>query len=271
VKAETKEHVQFTIRLWSDKEQVVVEIQRGSGCSFLFCQASKAILRAAKGSCAPKPVRCFKIPDCVPQQSLSECQKLIEDDLEIACQLLKNDRFDTHLLGMESLVHLTNATKCGSFAAQCIISGDFLSTLLCLVESFRMHERSTRDETTLSVMEEEHFSMMHRHALTVLANCLASLEESGELEQVLAQRKELLSESLLELLVHEVSQSNTRPHDACQAVRCMQCLVRASSQLKALACQLGAPKALDSAHREGASRHCTLEQESRKLQMDISM
>jgi hypothetical protein len=257
--------------MWSDKDQVVVEIQRGCGCSFLFCQASKAILRAAKGSTAPKPLGCFKIPDCVPQQSLSECEKLIEDDLEIACQLLKNDRFDTHMLGMESLAHLTNATKCGSFAARCILSGDFLSTLLCLVESFRMHQRSTKDETTLSEMEEEHFSIMHRHALTVLGNCLAALEESGELEQVLAQRKELLSESLLESLVHEVGQANTRPHDACQAVRCLQCLVRSSSELKVLACQLGAPKALDSAFREGASRHCTLEQESRKLQMDIGM
>jgi hypothetical protein len=151
------------------------------------------------------------------------------------------------------------------------MSGDFLPTLLCLVESFRMHERSTRDETTLSKMEEEHFSIMHRHALTVLGNCLVALEESGELKQVLEQRKELLSESLLESLVHEVGQADTRPHDACQAIRCLQCLVRASSEVRAMACQLGAPKALDSAYREGVSRHATLEQECGMLQMDLGL
>lgn len=134
-----------------------------------------------------------------------------------------------------------------------------------------MHERSTRDETTLSEMEEEHFSIMHRHALTVLGNCLVALEESGELGEVLADHKELLSESLLEALVFDVGQATARPHDACQAVRCLQCLVRASSETKVLACQLGAPKALDSAFREGVSGHCSLEQESRKLQMDISL
>jgi len=267
VQAETREHVQFTIRLWSDKDQVVVEVQRGAGCCFLFCQASKAILRAAKGSSAPKAMRRFTIPGCVPQESVEERKQLIEDDLEIASSLLKKDRLDAHMLGMESLCYLSNATKCCSFAAKSILGGECFSTLLCLVQSFRMHEAS-RDET-LSDMEEKHFAMMHRHALTVLANCLVALEESGELEQVLSLQKELLSESLLQCLVEEVAQATTRPHDACQAVRCLQSLVRASSELKTLACHLGASKALDSAHREGVCRHATLEQESGKLQLDI--
>jgi len=252
----------------------VVEVQRGAGCCFLFCQTCKAILRAAKGdTAAATTVRCFTIPDCVPQLSLEEEKQLIQDDLEIAADLLlTNNKHDAHLLGIQSLAHLSKVTKCRAFAAQCILGGDFLPTLLSLVESYRMDRNCNNDNTTetLSVMEEEHFFFMHRHALAVLSNCLTALEASGELQHVLEQNEELCSVALLTSLVNEMAHASERPHEACYAVQCINSMVRSSTAVKQAACELGAIQALDSAYREGVCRHANLATFASKLQSDIA-
>jgi len=229
VEAETKEHVQFAVRLWSDKDQVLVEIQRTAGCCFLFHQSAKAVLRAAKGLRKQQPQISFTIPDCVPQETEEESKQCTQEGLEIALDLLKKDRLDAHMLAIESLVYLTKATKNRSFAAHCILCGEFRSTILCLVESFRMHKSTS---VALSQMEEEHLTIMHRNALTVLANCLVALEHSGELLHVLGQQEEFRSNTLLATLVDEVGSAEQRPHDACQAARCLQSLFRASDDTK---------------------------------------
>lgn len=239
----------------------MVEVQRAAGCCFLFCQATKAILRAAKGDATVQPARCFTLPACVPQQSHEEEKQLIQDDLQNCASLLKKDRHDAHLLAMESLCHLSKATKRNrAFAAHCILCGDFLSTLLCLVESYRMSPCDS--ELVLSDMEQEHFSLMHRHALTILGNCLVALDESGELSHLLENQPELASKSLTACLVLQVSNSQEHPHDACQAVRCLKSLVRTCAEIKQNACDLGAAAAIDAAQQQGACSHTALEQES---------
>jgi hypothetical protein len=262
--ADTKDCVQFAVRLFADQDKVVVEIQRKTGCSFLFHQVVKAVLRSAKGmtSAEPHSNRRFTIPSCVPKETQEEKQKCMEEGLGIAFNLLKNDRLDAHMLAMESLSQLTRATECKAFAANKVLCGDFMERLISLVES-------GLSLTPLSELEQQHFTMMHRHALTVLANSLSAIDESGELLSVLSIRSELTSKSLLAALVSDLEAANERPHDACQAARCIQALVR-SAQVKAELIDLDAMSVIFSACTAGAGLNAMLEQESKKLRLHFA-
>jgi hypothetical protein len=191
--AESKNCVKFSVLLFADQGKIVVEVQRQTGCSFLFHQAAKAILRSAKGiRTPPAQKRSFSIPGCVPKESPEQQQRCTEEGLEIAFSLLKKDRFDAHLLAMESLEQLTRASVCRAFAAHKVLCGQFSSTLVSLIES-----RESKQAEAVSEMEEKHFAIMHRHALTILANSLAAVQDSGELLGLLSQSNGLCSHSLL--------------------------------------------------------------------------
>lgn len=263
VEAQTKENVQFNVRLWNDKDQVAVEVQRLAGCCFLFHQCAKSVLRAAKGVPAASPTKTFQIPESIPRETEQETKECIEEGLEIAADLLKKDRIDAHLLAIESLVCLSKATKTRKFAAKCILCGEFLSTLLSLIESFQMDHQTYQDVT--SQVQESHLFAMHRNALTILANCLVSLEEQGKLNTTLKTQRELCSNSLILALVEDVSKSDTRPHDACQAARCLQSLMRSSNDVGRKLLEIGATDKVQEAHQQGCCRHAQLERECQKL------
>jgi len=267
VLAETPQHVKLCIRLFLDDEQVVVEIQRRSGCCFLFHQSAKSILRSAKGL-KQQRLPTFKIPECVLQ---AEAEKSEEDPtleaVEIASGLLKKDRYDCHLLGMESLVQLTKAST-STKAALAIFHGHVLDTILSLIQSWRM----SQDQDVVHLideMEKDYFAMMHRNALTVLANCLNALEQAGKLSQVIGSQERLVADELLSVLIEELGSAEQRPHDACQACKCLKTLLRSSKDTKMRALELGAPKAATSALNEGVCTHLRLEQEARTLQVEI--
>jgi hypothetical protein len=264
--AESKDCVKFVVLLFADQGKIVVEIQRQTGCSFLFHQAAKAILRSAKGIRNPSTqTRRFIIPGCVPKDSPEQQQRCTEEGLEIAFNLLKKDRFDAHLLAMESLEQLTRASVCRSFAANKVLCGQFSSTLVSLIES-----RESKQAEAASEMEEEHFAIMHRHALTILANSLAAVQESGELLGLLSQSSELCSQSLLSVLVSGLNASSRRPHDACQSALCIQSLMLCE-EAKDRLMGLGAASAVSTACGEGACRNALLERESKKLRFQMNM
>jgi hypothetical protein len=263
--AETPEHVCLCIRLFLDEEKIVVEVQRRSGCCFLFHQSAKSILRAAKGM-KPQRLPTFKIPECVKAEADLSFEDSTEEAVQIASGLLKKDRYDAHLLGMESLVKLTKATS--TKAAHALFQGQVLDTILSLIQSWRMHQED-KDDYVIPEMEKDYFALMHRNALTVLANCLNALEQAGELEQLIGTQDRLVADELLSVLIDELGGAEQRPHDACQACRCLKTLLRSSKDIKMRAVGLGAPKAATSALNEGVCTHLRLEEECRKLQVEI--
>lgn len=270
VLAETSEHVKLCIRLFLDDEQVVVEVQRRSGCCFLFHQSAKAILRASKGM-KQQRLPTFSIPDSVikaeAKQHSEQQQDLTEEAVEIASQLLKKERHDAHLLGLESLVQLTKATSTSTKAALALVRGNVLDTILSLIQAWRLSQQD--DALSMDEMEKDYFAMMHRNALTVLANCLNALEQAGELTKVLGTHERLVADEILSVLIGELCSASDRPHDACQACKCLQTLLRSSEDTKMRALELGAPKAATSALNEGVCTHLILEEEARTLQVEI--
>lgn len=267
VTAETKEHVEFVVRLWEQDNETIVEVQRAGGDGFVFHQIAKAVLRAAKGLRSPSPPKtraAFSIPKGVPLSNEEEKKESWDEGLENACSLLKSDRIDCQFMAIESLVHLTNVCKCPVFTANSILCDEVLRTLLCLVEFSRLttHDR----ESYVSEMEENNLSIMHRNALTVLANCLSALSEAGDLRKVVGDECNLRSSSLLEALVEDVHCSSNRPHDACQAVRCLHCLITASSEIQEKMQELHVAQALECACQ---CRHARLGEVSEKLRLCI--
>jgi hypothetical protein len=223
-------------------------------------------LRSAKGIRTPSAQkRRFTIPRCVPKESPEQQQRCTEEGLEIAFNLLKKDRFDAHLLAMESLEQLTRVSECRAFAANKVLCGQFLSTLVSLIKS-----RESKQAEAVNEMEEKHFAIMHRQALTILANSLAAVQASGELLRLLAESNELCSQTLLSVLVSDLNASCQRPHDACQSARCIQSFLLCE-QVKDQLMDLGAANAVSTACGEGACRNSILEKEAKILRLQMNM
>lgn len=275
VQAESRDHVRFIVRLFKDSnETVVVEVQRRCGCSYVFHQCSDAILNAAQGikktRCMPK----FTIPDCVKAAAAAAAvhekddheaneRRAAESDLECALQLWKNDRYDAQLLGLESLILLSQQKHLAAFCAHSLLCSK------CVQDKLLALVNQTEDLVDCDTMEMEHLIRMRRHALTVLANCLEALGESGELQHVMEKNEALRSPKLLDTFVAALSTAEQEPHDAHEAARCLGSLCRCCSICREHAVDMGAPDAVTRALDVGIIRHALLEGASRRLQGEM--
>lgn len=269
VEAESQQCVQFAVRLWDSKNQVVVEVQRSCGCSFAFHELAKCVLRSAKGvTSSPPAPRTFALPKCIPRETEEERRECLREGLEIASSLLLKDALDSHMMALESLVHLTNVCKMG-FAAESILDhAEILRVLLSLVEDSNNGISASRRSS--SELEQNNLVIMRRQALTVLANCLDTLKGNGKLHACLNRHSALLQDSLVQALVNQVAMAEEAPHDACQAVRCLTTLTEASTFTRRRALELGAPAIVSQAHQSGQCRHAELQGLSSKLQLSMA-
>jgi hypothetical protein len=237
--------VKFNIRLFTSGKKIVVEIQRVSGCCFLFHQSTKNVLPAALGQAA-QPTITLTIPPCV--MSELEEEDATEEALFMALNMLQSPRFDCNILAMESLA---SVTKANSAAAKSVVNGPLMSLILGWVEG-----QNADDE---DFYELEHLVKMHRYALVVLANCLTALSPT-ETPKV--------SDECLMILIGELKAACERPHDACEAAKSLKALVR-SNDVRMRVLAMGAPCAVIGAYQLGKSQHHQLEKESLSLQMEM--
>ncbi len=107
-------------------------MQRISGCSFSFREASRAVLRSAKGLSSPSPRNPFTIPSTLPLRSLESRQSCVRDDFMIACNMLQSERYDTKILALESLEQMTASCPAVDVAAKSVLSCDPVAS--CEVE-----------------------------------------------------------------------------------------------------------------------------------------
>ena len=132
---------------------------------------------------------------------------------------------DAQLLAMQSLEQLTRSTSCKTFASKTIMSGPFLKTLTNLVEAT---QKPQNEFESVPVIQERHEGMKHRLALSVLANCLTALDQSGDLVSVITGITDFPSETLAVSLLEDLRAADELPHESCQAARCIQYLAKSS-------------------------------------------
>lgn len=267
VESETHEGVTFTTQMFQGDNKVIVELQRQAGCCYLFHQTAKTVLRAAKGMQQVQK-RTLAVPKSVPKADLGEEKESLENGLELAHSLLKKDRLDAHLLAMQSLGHLSRSAKCECLVAKAILCGPLLETIVSLIECWSINDAANEEEK--GEVEEQHGAIMHRLAIAVLANCLSVLEKEGELQSVLVERREqLCAPSLLMALVEELRRAEQRPHDATEAARCLQPLLRNCAECKPLIMECDGLNAASIAHDAGKSLHANLQKECHQLKLEI--
>jgi len=229
--AETACHTQFYIKLFEDDHQLIVEVQRRTGCSYTFHQCSKAVLRAAKGEepCR-RAMQRFTVPDVI--RNREETTKVNDEVMERSFDLLKSNRVDSKLLGVQNLVKLSENVPLG----------DQLTIIINLV--------------LMRPDEDDSFAtMLRRDALTVLANSLA-----------LTHPADLVSDELIRTLIADLTDNDL--HTAHQAARSLTSVCQCKG-LKQLVAKMGASSATLRAQQEGHSRHEMLERETRLLQMEL--
>merc|ERR1712226_291347 len=260
VDAETVDHVNFAVRLWQGKNgTVLIEVQKVSGCCYGYCQAAKAVLRAAKGISTPMKRRTLSIPQSVLKVSDEESEAATRDGLEIAEQLFDKDELDAKCLATESLLMLSKSTDNQCLVARCILSGALCEKLMKLIGE-SMNSGNNQDN-----IQKEYVSVMRRHAFAIFSNCLGALEKSGELPNLLQNQKDLTSSGIISALVVEVAAASDRPHDACQAANCLATLLVASDDIKRKAVDLNAYETISEAYVTGKCRHMALEEACTQL------
>mmetsp|Transcript_30043 Transcript_30043/g.49637 ORF Transcript_30043/g.49637 Transcript_30043/m.49637 type:complete len:368 (-) Transcript_30043:135-1238(-) len=237
--AETLCHTQFYVQLFESNEELIVEVQRRTGCSYTFRQCSKAILRAAKGEQQQQQQPCQAPPPLPPSlPTLDNAISIEKEAIDIAFDLLAQERVDAQLLGMQSLLSCNNNTT-----PTTVFQTDQLAVII-------KHATSRQSE-------------LRRDALTVLANCW-SQNNSNTMPKV-------NHDLLLRTLIADLTDQDL--HVAHQAARCLTAIWQSSSgvdELKALLLTYGSATATRMALREGQSKHALLEQETtRLLQMEL--
>jgi hypothetical protein len=319
--AETSTCVKFAVRIWTrtaatatpsssdDEQELVVEVQRISGCGFLFLQVAKTVLRAAKNmvaasksstaaakrcSLTPRPM-----PLSLPPLRDEEVERCTTEVLEIAHRDLQPGmRTDAHVLALESLAKLSSETSsssnksspCRDMCVRKILQNDsdLLSVLVNLIECARLRgqdddgdESEEQDEECRTSLAREQYDLMHRHALTTLANCLRHRCSTNAAETQQQQHVLLQSDALLHALVRDVGAASTRPHEAAAACQCLRALLSLcgssnvdtnASSVKDRVVQMGVQVHLSHVTASNASsskplccRHALLETECRRL------
>ena len=202
------------MKLFEDDHQIVVEVQRRTGCSYTFHQCSKAVLRAAKGQEPSRDMPRFVVPDVIRDHE--DTRKINEEVIERSFDLLQSHRVDSKLLGVQNLVKVSETVPLG----------DRISIIINLV--------LVRPDDGDSFA-----AMIRRDALIVIANSLA-----------LSQPTDLLSDDLIRTLIADLTDNDL--HTAHQAARCLTSICQ-SIKLRQIVADMGGSSATLLAQREGLS------------------
>lgn len=197
LQAEANCGLKFVINLFSvgnGNPNVVVKVERRIGCSYSFHVFSTAILKAAKGIPCPLRLPSMDIPKCIPQDAQEERKKCIQFDTQQALELVRSERKDAQLLGLQSLERLST----DDYAASLLQNNESIGSL----QSFLQSNFPT--------------CVMKRRALGVLANIMKSCPKPEN------RCDKLQCQVFLETLFAMIQKCANSPHEACAAIKCLQ-------------------------------------------------
>jgi len=196
--------LKFAINLFqvgNGNRGVVVEVERRIGCAYWFHLYCNAVLKFAKGIMDPMETKTYSVPKCIPQKTHEERLESIQFDIQQALEMIRSERTDAQLLGLQSLERLS----VDEYAASILHTNENIGS----IQSFLVNDTPT--------------CVMKRRALCILANILKLQPQTERCEK-------LQCEDFLEALFSALQSSS--PHEACAATKCLQASLDSLCQQK---------------------------------------
>lgn len=261
-KCTTNDYVCFRIRLYAadeTRQPVIVEIQRRTGPASSFMRSCRLILDGAEG-CLSTTLKQHIAPSSFPKKPLGslKCLQSVEltepptvDPTENVLSMLRSNKLDTNVLGLENLCFLTDLLKTNRSDAVRASKSALLS------EDVReeIHALAERD---VFVSDNEDHSLLSdklRHlSLRVMANSLSVCQQDGCLSADVRNQK-WFTEHLIPSLLDELNLAATSSNNAFQAACSVLSLVSCSDQAKAVVIDNGGIAILERAHQFALQRH----------------
>ena len=287
--------MEFTVQLFKVTERtnkcVIVEMQRTNGSSVQFHKIAQTLLKVAKETQAQSPLDpSSPFTNKVDIKKLHHSQKQSKEKkehnqeevfictLEMVDALLKKDRVDANLLGMESLQLLTSHKSASDsmvkFVSNIVITGerfgDIKGTISSLITKYTID-----GDTPTNDVEEGYYRKMRVCALTVLSNSLKSFFDLNEtsdaktdtckIDSILSSDDWLGDHGLLTLLVEELKNAKVEPNDAYLAGKSLEIVFLRSMRMRSEAIKLNAQTIITESLELGQASYPPLESISRNL------
>jgi hypothetical protein len=269
VKCFTQHFVEFKIRLFAGKGEyghgVIVEAQRQSGSSVYFHNECRAIFDAAEGMDeAPIQVDPFEGGSVEAFMKEISYQETAVNLLGLSCELLKKNKLDANLLGIQSLVLLTDSKKSGTDAS-------LMASKSIIVRSKKMELQNIIAEMIETGVESRHedrvptdkdiFTDLRYNSLTALCNALNVCAEDGCLSEAIVHQSWYMN-ILVPLLSKNLGSPERDPLTALLSLRCLNILLQCSVDCRRKALGIGTLKALENAREFGEARYSSLATET---------
>lgn len=257
--------VEFTVRIYLDKDGILVVAHRQCGDGMSFMQDYRAIISACEG----EPVKNFTHSKSrehlmQPEKSILTETKAVES-LQYVAGLLASDKVDSKMLGMESLVSVSDPAKTlkatSHLCARSILChkkrlNDFFD-LHNFLMGVILHGYQSEFASKPHISISNYAGKMRNLALHATSNAIKHLKDDDCFRQIIHE-SHWYREVFVPSLVDHVNTAKLRPHDACFACQCLLCLASSSRDLAEKIKEEGGLEALEEAERVGNSQFALL-------------
>mmetsp|Transcript_1953 Transcript_1953/g.3559 ORF Transcript_1953/g.3559 Transcript_1953/m.3559 type:complete len:379 (+) Transcript_1953:353-1489(+) len=256
----TVEDTEMTVQLFkvnSDKNDklfscIIVELCRSNGSPIVFHRSARQILSACtlnKGghknikNNSPVPQSTIKMKLGHGSKFRINESDLFHRTVETVDTLLKKDRIDANLLGMESLQLITN-TNCSSdatvaFASNVVMNGCHFMDIKPKVIELILNQ--FKNDVEDDVTEPTYYRKMRVSGLSVLWNALNFRSKNNSINEEYFQGDEWTGEEgLILALLKEVGNAMDSPQEAFLAGKCLLIILKTSAYIRSTASQMEA-------------------------------
>jgi len=280
----------------SDNTQnmIVVEIRRKNGSPISFHKVARAMLNAAKGNAStmtPSSTPKSQTMNLISHEETKEDNNVtVAGSIETIESLLRKDRVDAKLLGMESLLHLTTSGSSSKnmtlFTANVILNGWKNDIIKDTVFSLITKSNDNDEDESNNIIEDGFNQRMRIYALSLLANSLEGLAkslegisnnrqgdgdgETGDLQSKLSNDEWVEDGGILWSLVEilKISESSLQNlQEAYFAAKCLKTALEASGDLISWAIERKVVKVVEYSQKVGHCRHNLLGRASDELML----
>lgn len=281
-KCKTSDMVGFRIRLFSGKssnrDPIIVEIQKRSGSPFCFMRVCKKILDAAEGAeIEPENLPARKrMPPCItnnPVANMKCLQNVNKQDpqeevhvgINKSLEMLRSKKKDVNVLGLENLCFMTDPLK----------TRPDMAIIFCKAIIFGQHCTEIQEEIGVMLQNDaflpeefevhphkELFDKCRHLALVLLSNVLTLTHQDGCLSDAI-QNQKWFTEFLIPSLLDEVKSFEISSNNAYEAACGLSSLASCSNLARSVMHENSAIDDLKSANQFAVVNHNLLASETR--------